>query len=371
MADLALNPLFGDQYRGRRVLVTGHTGFKGSWLALWLHMLGAEVFGLALSPHTTPNHAQALNLPITQHLLDLRQPEPVRAALEAIQPEVIFHLAAQALVRSSYHDPITTFGSNVMGLVHLLDALRASPATRVVINATTDKCYAPNHPGSGRDSAYTENDQLGGHDPYSTSKACAELITACWRASFYSGAAPAVQIALSTARAGNVLGGGDWAPDRLVPDLIRAAHAQRPCVLRHPAAIRPWQHVLEPLSGYLLLGQRFLMADGLPPGSWNFGPAHADHATVADIADHISQFWPGMTWTEDRGPHPHEAVQLRLDCRHAERTLQWRPVWSVHQALEYTVRWYRDWYATQTLNSASDLICYIADARRQGLVWTT
>lgn len=357
--------LFGGIYAGRRVLVTGHTGFKGSWLVLWLRALGAQVCGLALDPDTKPSHWAALQADgMADHRVDLRNAQAVAQVLEAQRPEFVFHLAAQPLVRRSYRDPVETFAVNVLGLVHLLEAVRRCPSVRVLVNATTDKVYAE-HDGT---QGYRESDALGGHDPYSSSKACAELVSDCYGKSYFS--APDSAVRLATARAGNVLGGGDWAQDRLVPDLVRAALSGQALQVRRPLAIRPWQHVLEPLSGYLRLGQ-CLWDDPSAVGAWNFGPGAASEISVQSVAERLNVHWPALRIEVDEAEHPHEAAALRLDADKAHRLLAWRPVWDIDVALAKTAAWYRAFHATAQVRSASDLSSYIGDAQQLGLEWAT
>jgi CDP-glucose 4,6-dehydratase len=365
LEDLGLNRLFGGAYAGRRVLVTGHTGFKGSWLALWLQALGAEVGGLALDPATVPAHWDLLGLQLAHDArIDLRDARGVNAAVAAFQPEVVFHLAAQALVRRSYREPVATFDSNVGGLVHLLEAVRGCASVRAVVNATTDKVYEARATPTG----YREEDLLGGHDPYSTSKACAELVSACYRRSYFGrddGRGHLVQIA--TARAGNVIGGGDWGEDRLIPDLVRAAASGQVLHLRNPQATRPWQHVLEPLSGYLRIGQALLAGDAVGD-AWNLGPSVDSTLAVGDVVSRLHRAWPQLRVEHDRGPHPHEAGELRLDCSKVARELGWRPVWDVDVALQHTAQWYQA-FAGGFVRSPDDLVTYAADARRSGMEW--
>jgi CDP-glucose 4,6-dehydratase len=352
---------FGGLYAGKRVLVTGHTGFKGSWLALWLRALGAEVIGLALDPDTSPSHWSLLRLDgIADLRIDLRNAEALADALQQHRPQIVLHLAAQPLVRRSYREPAATFASNVTGLVHLLEAVRACGSVRVLVNATTDKVYA-DHAGAA---AYRESDPLGGHDPYSTSKACAELVTDCYRKSYFHDSA----VRIATARAGNVIGGGDWAEDRLVPDLVRAAASGQALRIRNPAAIRPWQHVLEPLSGYLRLGQR-LWEDASVAGAWNFGPGPAGETDVQTLVQRLGQHWGALRIEHDDAPHPHEAAQLRLDTSKAQHALHWRPVWDIDTTLARTAAWYRHFYSTQRIASADDLHTYVQDAQSRGLAW--
>ena len=368
MEAVGLSALFGGAYSGRRVLVTGHTGFKGSWLALWLHSLGAEVAGLALDPEHSPSHWQQLGLPVAMDARrDLRDADAVADALAQFQPEVVFHLAAQALVRRSYREPAATFAANVGGLVNLFEAVRGCASVRAVVNATTDKVYE-SHAAPG---GYRESDPLGGHDPYSASKACAEIVSASYRLSYFAhGDATGRRVALATARAGNVVGGGDWAEDRLVPDLVRAATSGARLVLRNPRATRPWQHVLEPLSGYLLLGQKLLAGEPVDQ-AWNFGPSANATLEVGEVVRRLQAQWPGFEVGHDEGPHPHEAALLALDCSKSERQLGWRPVWDADTTLQRTVDWYRAMDRSGELRSADDLAAYVADARRAGLAWAT
>jgi len=357
---------FGGAYAGRRVLVTGHTGFKGSWLALWLQTLGARVAGLALPADTEPAHCELLQLDVDEVLTDLRDAAAVRAAVQRFEPEIVFHLAAQPLVRRSYREPHLTFDTNVMGLVHLLEAVRATPSVRAMVNATTDKCYANRNDSAG----YRETDALGGHDPYSASKACAEIVSASYRASFLAaddGRGHAV--GLATARAGNVIGGGDASEDRLIPDLVRAACADRVTPIRYPLATRPWQHVLEPLSGYLLLGQRLLADPTSCAEAWNFGPDAAGHLSVQDVVTGFAAHWARVRCELDTRSQPHEAALLHLDCRKAHEQLGWQPVWDAATMLERTAHWYRAWHEQRVVASRDDLQQYRADARRAGLAW--
>ena len=360
--------LFGGAYAGRRVLVTGHTGFKGSWLALWLQSLGAQVCGLALPAEHGPSHSRLLRLPLDQALIDLRDATAVRVALRHFEPELVFHLAAQALVRRSYRAPAATFDTNVMGLVNLLEAVRATPSVRVVVNATSDKCYANRDVQRG----YVEGDVLGGHDPYSASKACAEIVSASYRGSFLSqDDGRGHTVALATARAGNVVGGGDWSEDRLIPDLVRSAVSGSATAIRYPHATRPWQHVLEPLAGYLLLGQRLLADPHEAAQAWNFGPDASGQLSVADVVDRFAQHWPAVRCDFDRSLQPHEAASLHLDCGKARARLGWRPVWNAHTTFERTALWYRRQHEHGDLLSRDDLLHYVADARAAGVAWAS
>jgi CDP-glucose 4,6-dehydratase len=360
---MALNKLFGGIYADRRVLVTGHTGFKGSWLCLWLTALGARVTGLALAADTEPAHWTLLDLADMQDLhVDLRDRESVHEALERAQPEVVFHLAAQPLVRRSYRDPVATFDTNVIGLVNLLEALRPIKSVRALVNATTDKVYLDQPIATG----YREDHPLGGHDPYSTSKACAELVTECYRKSFFRDTGPRI----ATARAGNVIGGGDWSEDRLVPDLVRAASTGGTLQIRNPGAIRPWQHVLEPLSGYLRLGEA-LLAGADVEGPWNFGPSADANLPVQALVTKMQELWPGLRSEHHTAPQPHEAGTLQLNCSKAAQVLGWHPVWNADETLRRTSQWYRTYYQDGMLLSRDNLHDYVAAARASGEGWAT
>ena len=321
-------------WENKRVLITGHTGFKGGWLSLWLHSMGAQVVGIALPPNTEPSFFQKTNLAssINSNFVDIRDYENILNIIKLAKPELVFHLAAQPLVRYSYVNPIETYATNVMGTVHLLEAVRQVGATKVVVNVTTDKCYDNKEWVWG----YRESDPMGGFDPYSSSKGCSELVTSAYRSSFYSDAG----IALASARAGNVIGGGDWADDRLIPDLLRALNSNQAAMIRNPQAIRPWQHVLEPLSGYLQLAERLWENPKEFVGAWNFGPQDGDAKTVGWIADKLISLWGEQaSWVSDQGANPHEANFLKLDISKATQKLLWEPKWSLETALEKIVAW--------------------------------
>ena len=355
--------MFQGIYQGKRVLVTGHTGFKGSWLCAWLHRLGAELCGLALAPDQTPDHFSLLNTPMRSEICDIRDPDQVKRILQSFQPEIIFHLAAQPLVRTSYSNPRETFDINVMGTVNLLDVCRFTPSVRAVVVITTDKCYA--NPETGK--PFTENDPLGGFDPYSASKGAAEIAAASYRSAFFSASdSPA----LATARAGNVIGGGDWALDRLIPDLVRAASQGKPAEIRFPNAVRPWQHVLEALSGYLTLGSALSSRGKTFASAWNFGPLKAESFTVGQVISMAQSEWNRITSVSDRTMNqPHEAGRLLLNCSKAKEQLHWHPVWNTETAVRKTIRWYREFYEHQNIVTLADLESYCADARKAGLEW--
>lgn len=360
--------LFDGTFDGRRVFVTGHTGFKGSWLTYWLLELGAEVTGYALEPPTEPSLFEELGLAeqISHHIGDTRDLEHLRTVMTQARPEIVLHLAAQPLVRVSYHEPVQTYATNVMGTVNLLEAVRSSPSACVVVNVTSDKCYENRE----WEFAYRENDPMGGFDPYSSSKGCSELVTAAYRRSFFG---PVSAVSVATARAGNVIGGGDWAVDRIVPDCVRALAAGERIVVRSPEAVRPWQHVLEPLSGYLWLASRMLEGRTLD-GAWNFGPAPNGNITVREVVETVVAEWGEGSWQgPEPGMHaPHEARSLKLDYSKAAELLGWRPAWGVDAALGRTVRWYRD--IARNVRSpqeatAEDLSAYAAAAQGEDLQW--
>jgi CDP-glucose 4,6-dehydratase len=330
-------------WKGKRVLLTGHTGFKGSWLALWLQDAGAEVLGYSLAPPTEPSLFLLADLAAgMKHVLgDVRDREHLLRVFQTFQPEVVFHLAAQALVRESYRRPVETFETNLMGSVHLLEAIRATAGVKAAVVVTTDKCYENQEWVWG----YREDDRLGGHDPYSASKACAELATACFTRSFFPTESHGEHgVALATARAGNVIGGGDWAPDRIVPDLLRARSAATPLRLRNPAAVRPWQHVLEPLDGYLTLASRLYRDGPSFSGAWNFGPDDRDCRPVAEVVGTLARLLGvGLPWEQEPTAQPHETQALRLDCAKARRLLGWRPRLDLDTALAWVAQWFGDW----------------------------
>ncbi|WJM56320.1 CDP-glucose 4,6-dehydratase [Pseudomonas asiatica] len=339
---MALNPAF---WAGRRVLLTGHTGFKGGWLAVWLRQLGAELRGFALPAATTPSLWQVAQLQqqVAGDFADIRDASALARALKDFQPELVLHLAAQPLVRESYRAPADTYATNVMGTLNLLEAVRATPSVRAVLVVTTDKCYENREwPWP-----YREQDALGGFDPYSSSKACVELLCASYRDSFLRAAG----VALATARAGNVLGGGDWSAERLLPDIFRAWQDGQEVVLRYPGATRPWQHVLDPLMGYLQLAQGLLTDAEKHATAWNFGPDSAGLTTVGDIVQRLAERWPGEArWSVAGDAQPHEAGLLALDSSKARQMLGWAPRWSLDDTLKHTLDWHLAWRAGCDMN---------------------
>ncbi|HEX4021799.1 MAG TPA: CDP-glucose 4,6-dehydratase [Acidobacteriaceae bacterium] len=338
-------------WNGRKVFLTGHTGFKGGWLSLWLQQLGAEVCGFALEAPTEPNLFRAATVAngmqsVIGNIGDLPK---LRQAMHAFHPEIVMHLAAQPLVRKSYEDPVGTYTTNVVGTANVLESMRACSSVRAAVVITTDKCYE----NKEWIWAYRENDRLGGHDPYSSSKACAELVVASYRNSFFSGDRSSQHaVALASARAGNVIGGGDWAQDRLMPDIMRAFYSQKVLKIRNPHAVRPWQHVLEPLRGYLLLAENLYRHGSQLAEAWNFGPEYSDARPVQWIVEQTASFWgPAARWEVDVSQHPHEAQTLKLDWSKASDTLGWKPVLHLEDALKLTADWYRAWNAGTEMRS--------------------
>jgi len=343
-------------WRGKKVFVTGHTGFKGSWLSLWLTHMGAKVKGFSLKPPTTPSLFEVANVAngIDSEIGDIRDRDSIYKSIVEFNPEILIHMAAQPLVRLSYDEPVETYATNVMGTVHVLEAARQCNALKAIVNVTTDKCYENQEWEWG----YRENEPMGGHDPYSNSKGCVELVTSAYRNSFFHVLGSPK---LATARAGNVIGGGDWALDRLIPDALKAFEKNQTVIIRNPLATRPWQHVLEPLSGYLVLAQRLFhefetgselsknasFADG-----WNFGPKDEDALPVKEILDKMVSAWgEGASWELDKESHPHEASFLKLDISKAKQRLQWRPTWALEKTLYKIVLWHKAWNAGSSMNA--------------------
>lgn len=350
MEDMAVTP---DFWRNRRVLITGHTGFKGAWLSLWLQELGAEVAGFALDPPTSPSLYELANIAsgMDDHRGDVRDTATLREVVDRVKPEIIIHMAAQSLVTRSYHDPVGTYATNVMGTVNLLDAARHISTARVVIVVTSDKCYE-NHEW---ERAYRETDALGGRDPYSSSKGCAEVVTAAFRRSFFSSPNRQSRVAIASVRAGNVIGGGDWSDDRLIPDAVRAFLAGKVFLVRFPDAIRPWQYVLEPLRGYLLLAEKLFAGAEDFEDAWNFGPDTAAEMPVRYLAEQVTSLWGSNAQWQSASARPqlHEAQFLKLDSSKARDRLGWLPQLTLRQALDLTIEWYRAFHEGADLRSFS------------------
>lgn len=335
MEGVEVNPNF---WRNKRVFLTGHTGFKGGWLSLWLQSMGAEVHGYALNPPTETNlfsEAKIADGMVSHCVADIRNAERLREAMQAAHPDIVFHLAAQPLVRYSYAQPVETYAVNVMGTVNLLEAVRTTPSVKAVVNVTTDKCYENREWVWG----YRETEAMGGFDPYSSSKGCAELVTSAYRQSFLRPQG----IALASARAGNVIGGGDWAEDRLIPDFLRAMDANATLKIRSPQSTRPWQHVLEPLSGYLSLAEHLFNEGENFAEAWNFGPHDEDARSVSWIVERLAEIRTDMKWACDVTEQPHEANYLKLDSSKAKTRLGWQPHWRLHTALQKTLEWHQAW----------------------------
>jgi CDP-glucose 4,6-dehydratase len=326
-----------DFWKGKRVFLTGHTGFKGSWLSLWLFSLGAEVRGYALNPPTSPslfNEAKIDSI-IDSQIADIRDQDTLYESMTEFNPDILIHMAAQPLVRYSYDEPIETYEVNVIGTAKVLEVARSCPNLKAIVNITTDKCYE----NDGRSEGYKESDPMGGYDPYSSSKGCAELVASSYRRSFLQDQG----IGIASVRAGNVIGGGDWADDRLIPDILRSFEKNKPVIIRNPKATRPWQHVLEPLSGYLVLAQNLYKDQKKYAEGWNFGPNEKDVQPVDWILDKMILKWPDSSWELDNNSSPHEAGFLKLDISKAESKLGWSPVWELSQTLERIVSWHQAW----------------------------
>lgn len=363
-----MKDLFGGVYYNRKVLITGHTGFKGSWLALWLSEMGADVVGYALEPPTVPSHFELLDLPLASVIGDIRNAGHLSETFKRYEPEIVFHMAAQPLVRLSYKEPKETIETNVMGTVNVFEACRKFSLVKAIVNVTSDKCYENKVWVWG----YRESDPMGGYDPYSASKGCVELLTNAYRNSFFhpDQFQTAHRILLASVRAGNVIGGGDWAEDRLIPDMMRAVSAKQKTVIRNPMATRPWQHVLEPLSGYLQIGQRLLERKKEFSSAWNFGPGDEGALSVKAVAEYMKRFWDVIDYViQDTSGNPHEANMLKLDCSKAHIELKWKSIWNNDTAFERTAKWYREYYEHNSVNSLGDLAAYIQDARNKKAEW--
>jgi len=346
MEDMVIEESF---WKGRRVLITGHTGFKGGWLSLWLTKLGAKVYGYAIDPPNSPSFFKEAKVEsfieksIYGNILDI---ELFTRKMLDISPEIVIHMAAQSLVKESYTNPQLTYSTNIMGTVNLFEVIRKTPSVKAILNITSDKCYENYETNVG----YTEIDPMGGFDPYSSSKGCSELISSAYRQSFFQNEG----VALATGRAGNVIGGGDWAKNRLIPDAIRAFLSNNPLIVRNPLATRPWQHVLEPLSGYILVCQQLIKAPKEYSEGWNFGPSSEDVASVSKLVDIVVKVWgKNASWKQDNNFHPHEAHLLGLDCSKANSKLNWTPVWHLDRSIFETIQWYKKWNSGQDMHKFS------------------
>lgn len=361
--------LFGGIYKGKKVLLTGHTGFKGSWLAYWLTKMGAEVYGYALK-NDDLNHFDLLKTPLKESKIgDIRDVKVLNDYFQKVRPEIVFHLAAQALVKQSYQDPAETFSTNVMGTVNVFDACRNTKSVKAIVNVTSDKCYDNKEWIYG----YRENEPMGGYDPYSASKGCAELVTSSYQKSFFNIGkyGQSHHVLLASTRAGNVIGGGDWAMDRLIPDIVKSTSNQEVVKIRNPKATRPWQHVLEPLSGYLTLGWKLLDQNTAYAEAWNFGPDIQSNVTVGEVLNSSKNYWHAIDFEFSKDPNVvHEAHLLMLDCSKANKILKWNSVWNFDKTIEKTILWYKNYYEYGILNTENDLTAYVNAAQKAKISWT-
>lgn len=363
-----MESIFGGIYKSKTVLITGHTGFKGSWLALWLHQMGAKVIGYSLDAPTTPNHIGVLNLDIMSVIGDIRDLETLNATFARYKPDIVFHLAAQPLVRLSYKNPIETYETNVMGTLKVFEACRENKV-RAIINITSDKAYENKEWVWG----YRENDPMGGYDPYSSSKGCADLLANSYRSSYFNPAEykHTHNTLMASCRAGNVIGGGDWAKDRLMTDIMLSVSQGKKVSIRNPYATRPWQHVLEPLSGYLAIGQKLLEEKVEFGEAWNFGPSDEGSITVEEVVHHVKKYWDTIDYEITHDPNQlHEANLLKLDCSKAHIHLKWKDVWDSEMTFEKTVLWYKDFYENGGVGTMDDLTHYVRDAKKKKLEWS-
>ena len=360
MENLVTDTIFHNTYKGKKILITGHTGFKGSWLALWLKMMGAEVNGLSLNPSTNPSHFDLLKPEIKSYIGDIRDGDFVKKTINACKPEIIFHLAAQPLVIESYKNPVYTYETNVIGMLNVFEACRASTSVKAIVCITTDKVYENNESEHG----YKEIDRLGGHDMYSSSKTCTEILISSYRDTFFNLTEYTNKhnVLIASARAGNVVGGGDWADYRLIPDIVKAASKNEKVLIRSPFSVRPWQHVLEPLKGYLMLGEKLLSGATEFSGAWNFGPGNTENMNVQKVIELSEKIWDKIKF--DIVPNEfHETKNLALDSSKANKILGWKPVWDINTTFRRTINWYKDFYVNEKINTESDLIEYIKDCK--------
>lgn len=360
--------LFSQIYKDKIVLVTGHTGFKGSWLVYWLEQMGAKVIGYSLEAPTEPNHISLLNLDIVSIIGDIRDLNKLNQIFNEYKPDIVFHLAAQPLVRLSYENPIETYETNVIGTLKVLEACKRSKV-KAIVNITSDKAYENKEWVYG----YRENDPMGGYDPYSSSKGCADILASSFRNSYFNikDYKKTHNTLLATCRAGNVIGGGDWAKDRLMSDIMISVSQGKKVSIRNPNATRPWQHVLEPLSGYLHIGQKLLEEKVEFSGAWNFGPSDEGSITVEEVVKNVKKHWDKIDYQINQDPNqPHEANLLKLDCSKAHILLKWQDVWDSQTTFEKSVKWYKAYYENNQILTSDDLESYIADARAKNIEWS-
>jgi CDP-glucose 4,6-dehydratase len=364
MENLELKNLFGGIYESKKVVVTGHTGFKGSWLIYWLQKMGAEVHGIALDPPTNPNHFDLLSLDVQSYIQDINNYHKTERILKKINPDIIFHLAAQPLVRVSYQKPLDTLKTNIIGTANVLESSKHLNNLKAIIVITSDKCYENKEWLWG----YRECEPMGGKDLYSASKGAVELVVAAYRNSFFD--KENSNILLATARAGNVIGGGDWAQDRIFTDIVTSASNHLNVSLRFPNATRPWQHVLEPLSAYLMLGWKLLEKNCRFADAWNFGPNHENNVTVLELVKECQKYWKRVQYKIDASVHPPESVFLMLDSTKAMKLLGWEPVWSFSETVDMTIRWYREYYENNIILTEKTLNQYIINAKQKPVLWS-
>ena len=363
LENMGLEKLFKGIYKDKVCLVTGHTGFKGSWLSYWLTKICAKVIGYSLKPNTNPNHFELLDENYISIIGDIKDVSKLNNTFKEYKPEIVFHLAAQALVRYSYDNPVETYHTNVIGTMNVFEAARKSNSVKAIVNVTSDKCYENKEWIWG----YRENDPMGGYDPYSSSKGCSEILTASYRKSYFSDS----NTLIASARAGNVIGGGDWATDRLIPDIVKAASINESVFVRSPYATRPWQHVLEPLSGYLTLGWRLLEGKKEFAEGWNFGPNIESNISVKEVVTESKKHWDKIDFTINTDHTDlHEANLLMLDCSKAIKILKWNSVWSIDETFEKTINWYKMFYEDVVINTENDLNDFILSAVDKKLIWT-
>ncbi len=368
MESMVMQNLFGGIYKNKTVLVTGHTGFKGSWLSFWLKQLGANVVGYSLEPPTKPNHFELLNLKIVSIIGDIRDQEKLDSVFNKFKPDIVFHLAAQPLVLMSYENPIETYETNVIGTLKVFEACRKTNV-KAIVNITSDKCYENKEWIWG----YRENDPMGGYDPYSSSKGCAELLTSSYRNSYFNLDDYGIKhnTLLASCRAGNVIGGGDWAKDRLITDIMIAVSKNEKIKIRNPYATRPWQHVLEPLSGYLQIGQKLLEGKKKFAEGWNFGPSNEVSITVENVIKTMQRYWNKIKYEYEKNiEHPHEAKFLKLDCSKAHIKLNWKSVWDKDKTFEKTAQWYKNFYENNIILTQKHLEEYVFDAKKINIEWS-